>query len=234
LGFTDKDLIEALPIITENNSIKIKSVFSHLAASDDVLLDEFTNEQASRFEKMNAMIDEKIDYSYYKHLCNTSGIVRHSNLQYNMVRLGVGLYGVDYSGKLNNKIKHVGRLKTSIAQIKNLAIGETVGYSRKGILTRASKIGTICIGYADGVSRALGNGKGKMYVGGILVPIIGNVCMDMCMLDITDVAGVQEGDEVIVFGPELPIAKVAEMAGTIAYEIMTDISTRVKRVYYEE
>jgi Alr-MurF fusion protein len=234
LGFLLADVSQALSIIKSNNHLKITSVFSHLAASDDPSLDTFTNQQATIFETACAQIDAVIDYKYYKHICNTSGIVRHPQLHYNMVRLGVGLYGVDYSNLLGKKIKNVSRLKTTIAQIKNLAAGETVGYSRKGLVTRPSKIGTLCIGYADGISRALGNGKGSMYVGGQLAPLIGNVCMDMCMLDITDVPNVQEGDEVIVFGPELPITRIAEMAGTIAYEIMTDISTRVKRIYYEE
>jgi alanine racemase len=146
----------------------------------------------------------------------------------------LGLYGIDNTKKLNSRLNNVGRLKTIISQIKNVPQTETVGYNRKGILKRDTKIGTVCIGYADGISRRLGNGQGKMWINGHLAPIVGNVCMDMCMLDITDVPNVHEGNEVIVFGPELPITRVAEMAGTIAYEIMTDISTRVKRVYYEE
>ncbi len=235
LGFTLQDLTDNLnTFINNKDTITIKSIFSHLAASDDAQLDEFTSTQALHFNKAIALVNTFANYNYYKHLCNTAGIVRHPNLHYNMVRLGVGLYGVDYSGNLKNKIKHISRLKTAIAQIKYLEAGETVGYSRKGIVNRPSTIATVCIGYADGVSRALSNGKGKMYIKGKLAPIIGNVCMDMCMLDITDVPNVQEGDEVIVFGPELPITQVAEWAGTIAYEIMTDISTRVKRVYYEE
>jgi Alr-MurF fusion protein len=234
LGFTPADVQIALPIILQNTCIKIQSVFSHLAASDDANLDEFTTQQAQIFDEVIQHIQTKIDYHFFKHICNTSGIVRHPQLHYNMVRLGVGLYGVDYSNLLGKKIKSISRLKTSIAQIKQLSAGQTVGYSRKGLLMRDSKIGTVCIGYADGISRALSNGKGKMMVNGTLCPIVGNVCMDMCMLDITDAPDVQEGNEVIIFGPELPISRVAEMAGTIAYEIMTSISTRVKRVYYEE
>ena len=234
LGFTPQDVEVALPIILQNHQVCIKSVFTHLAGSDDASLDDYTNLQANIFNAVIATIEKEIHYSFFKHVCNTSGIVRHPQLHYNMVRLGIGLYGVDYSNSLGKKIKNISRLKTTIAQIKQLKPGESVGYSRKGILTRDSKIGTVCIGYADGISRALGNGKGKMVVNGVLCSIIGNVCMDMCMLDITDVPNVQEGNEVIVFGPELPITRVAEMAGTIAYEIMTDISTRVKRVYYEE
>jgi Alr-MurF fusion protein len=234
LGFDESDWLAAVKYIVDHPQVKLQSVFSHLAASDDPDLDKFTESQAKLFDKCIALIDEHIHYDYYKHICNTSGIVRHKNLHYNMVRLGVGLYGVDYSGILGKKIKHVGRLKTSIAQIKKLDAGQTVGYSRKGKLTRPSRIATVCIGYADGVSRAMSNGKGQMYVLGKLAPIVGNVCMDMCMLDITDVPKAKEGDEVIVFGPELPIVEVAKMTGTIAYEVMTDISTRVKRVFYEE
>jgi Alr-MurF fusion protein len=234
LGFTADELAAALEIIVANPVVKIQSVFSHLAASDDEALDKFTLKQAKIFDACVALVDKNVDYSYYKHVCNTSGIVRHKQLHYNMVRLGVGLYGVDYSGMLGKKIKHVGRLKTTIAQIKKIEAGDTVGYNRKGKVKRTSKIATVCIGYADGVSRAMSNGVGKMYINGKLAPIIGNVCMDMCMLDVTDVPKVKEGDEVIVFGPELPIVEVAKMNNTIAYEIMTDISTRVKRVFYEE
>ncbi len=234
LGFTEVDLEGSIELLTQSASIKIQSVFSHLAASDDVSLDEFTKNQALIFDRVCHTINKQVSYSFYKHICNTSGIVRHPDLHYNMVRLGVGLYGVDNSEKLHKKIKNVSRMKTQIAQLKYLHSGDTVGYSRKGLLTRESVIGTVCVGYADGISRALGNGKGSMYVGGKLAPIIGNVCMDMCMLDVTNIANVQEGDEVIIFGPELPITQIAEWAGTIPYEIMTDVSTRVKRVYYEE
>jgi Alr-MurF fusion protein len=234
LGFLYTELQEAIDFILQHPQVKLQSVFSHLAASDDPELDKYTQNQAKIFDKSIALINKHINYDYYKHVCNTSGIVRHKHLHYNMVRLGVGLYGVDYSGLLGKKIKHVGRLKTSIAQIKTLDKGETVGYNRKGKLARPSRVATVCIGYADGVSRALSNGKGKMWLHGKLAPIIGNVCMDMCMLDVTDIAKAKEGDEVIVFGPELPIVDFANMSNTIAYEVMTDISTRVKRVFYEE
>jgi Alr-MurF fusion protein len=234
LGLSIPDLQEVMKFIIEQSEIKIKSIFSHLAASDDSSLDEYTSKQANIFNEAIALIDQRINYHYFKHICNTSGIVRHPNLHYNMVRLGVGLYGVDYSNRLSKKVQHISRLKTAIAQIKYLDAGETVGYSRKGKVNKPSKIATVCIGYADGISRTLGNGKGSMFINGQLAPIIGNVCMDMCMLDVTEIPMVQEGDEVIVFGPELPITQLAEWAGTIAYEIMTDISTRVKRVYYEE
>jgi len=151
-----------------------------------------------------------------------------------MVRLGLGLYGIDSTQKLNSKLKNVSRLKTIISQIKIVPLTETVGYNRKGILKRDTTIGTVCIGYADGISRRLGNGHGKMWINGYLAPIVGNVCMDMCMLDITDVPEVKEGDTVIIFGEELPVTQLAQWAGTIPYEILTGISQRVKRIYFEE
>jgi Alr-MurF fusion protein len=233
LGFQQEEFLEVLTILKDNPYIKVKSVFSHLAASDDETLDEFTNQQAQLFDSYIEQLDKVITYPYYRHLCNTGGIIRHPNLHYNMVRLGIGLYGVD-STKIKNKIKSISRLKTSIAQIKHIAANETIGYSRKGIVNRPSVIGTVCIGYADGIPRSLGNGNGKMFINGKLAPIIGNICMDMCMLDITDIDHPQVGDEVIIFGPELPITQVATWANTIPYEIMTGISMRVKRVYFEE
>ena len=151
-----------------------------------------------------------------------------------MVRLGLGLYGVDSSGTLNNQIKFVSRLRTVISQIKRVPSNETVGYNRKGILKRDTLIGTVCMGYADGIPRRLGNGVGFMSVHGVRVPIVGNVCMDMCMLDVTDVVDVQEGDEVVLFGDAISVSEIAQWAGTIPYEILTGISQRVKRVYYEE
>jgi Alr-MurF fusion protein len=234
LGFKLNDVEQAVQIIANNQCVKLQSVFSHLAASDDASLDEFTQQQAIIFEQGIAIIDKYIKYNYYKHLCNTSGIVRHPALHYNMVRLGIGLYGIDNSGLLGKSIKQVSKLKTTIAQIKELNTGDTVGYSRKGIVHQPSKIATVCIGYADGIRRSLSNGVGKMMIKGTLVSIIGNVCMDMCMLDVTHIPQVQEGDEVIIFGPEYPISRFAEASNTIAYEVMTGIGTRVKRVFYEE
>ena len=151
-----------------------------------------------------------------------------------MVRLGIGLYGIDSSKESNLDLQEVTTLKTTIAQIKNIRAGETVGYGRQGKATRDLQIATVRIGYADGYPRRLGNGKGKMLVKGHLAPVIGNICMDMTMIDITDIPFVNEGDDVIVFGKELSLLKVAEWAETIPYEIMTGISQRVKRIYFEE
>jgi alanine racemase len=151
-----------------------------------------------------------------------------------MVRLGIGLYGIDASEKVQGKLQNVSTLKTTISQIKKVKKGETVGYGRIGKVSKDKTIATVGIGYADGLNRSLSDGLGRMLVGGKLAPIIGNVCMDMVMVDVTSIPGVKQGDEVIIFGKEISIQELANWAGTIPYEIMTGISERVKRVYYEE
>ncbi len=234
LGFEENELDELIQVLKNNQELKVVSVFSHLSGSEEKELDDFTTHQAAMFKRMSEKLKQELSYSFMRHLCNSSGIARHPDLHFDMVRLGLGLYGVDTSNNINNKLKNVSRLKTIISQIKKVPLTETVGYNRKGILKRDTLIGTVCIGYADGISRRLGNGQGKMYLNGHLVPIVGNVCMDMCMLDITDVPDVKEGDTVIIFGEELSVTKLAEWAGTIPYEIMTGISQRVKRIYFEE
>ena len=213
--------------------VHVRSVFSHLAAAEDSSEDEFTKQQALAFEEACTIIHNQIKHNFLRHLSNSSGILRHQELQYDMVRAGIALYG--FAGKSSTlELQEVMRLRTTIAQIKSLMPGETVGYNRKGKITRPSVIATIRIGYADGYPRQLSNGKGKMIVKGKEVPVIGNVCMDMTMLDITDVPGVKEGDEVLVFGKERSLSILATEADTIPYEIMTGISQRVKRVYIEE
>ena len=234
LGFDKADLKEVIDIFSQHPQLKVVSVFSHLSGSEEPELDEFTRHQAAQFNHMCTMLEKGLGYSFIKHLCNSSGIVRHPELHFDMVRLGLGLYGVDSSGTLQNQIKYVSRLRTVISQIKRVPANETVGYNRKGILKRNTLIGTVCMGYADGIPRRLGNGVGFMSVRGVRVPIVGNVCMDMCMLDVTDVVDVQEGDEVVLFGDAISVTEIAQWAGTIPYEILTGISQRVKRVYYEE
>ena len=234
LGFEKaeiKNLIEQLNIHPE---VKVVSVFSHLSGSEDPGLDDFTKHQAQLFLTMSKQLQKGIGYPFIKHLCNSSGIVRHPDLHFDMVRLGLGLYGINGSQSMKNKLKNVSRMKTIISQIKKVPSTETIGYNRKGVLNRDTIIGTVSVGYADGISRRLGNGVGKMFLNGHLVPIVGNVCMDMCMLDITDVPQAQEGDIVVVFGEELPVEQLAKWADTIPYEILTGISQRVKRVYFEE
>lgn len=234
LGFVEKDIEGLITVLSENTAVKVASVFSHLAGSDTALLDEFTQEQAKKFESMSSKLLAALNYKPIRHLTNTAGISRHHPLHYDMVRLGIGLYGIDANKKVQAQLQHISTLKTVVAQIKELSAGETVGYSRNGQVNRASRIATVSIGYADGYFRDFGNGKGYMLVNGKPAPVLGNVCMDMCMLDITDIDNVQEGDEVIVFGPQLPVTRLAEWSSTIPYEIMTSVSQRVKRVYVNE
>ena len=233
LGFMPTELEELTRNLTRHNMFSIQSVFSHLAASEDPAEDAFTLQQASLFEQACSYLEKALGYSFLKHLDNSSGTLRHPQLQYDMVRLGIGMYGIS-SAAVTLQLEEALTLKTTIAQIKQLQPGETVGYNRRGIITKPSVIATIRNGYADGYPRNLGNGVGYMLINGQKAPVIGTVCMDMTMLDITELADVKEGDEVIVFGPQLSVTTLAKQSGTIAYEVMTGINQRVKRVYYEE
>ena len=234
LGFAEGDLEELKNLISTNKSLQVKSVFSHLAASDDEKEDAFTLQQFETFQNCASILQKDLSYTFLKHISNTSAIGRFPQLQMDMVRLGIGLYGIESNESMQKNLKNVSTLKTTISQIRQVKASETVGYNRKGTLNRDSIIATVRLGYADGYSRSLGNGVGKMLVSGKLAPVIGNVCMDMTMLDITTIENVNEGDEVIVFGEELPVQLLAGWAHTIPYEILTSVSQRVKRVYFEE
>jgi len=234
LGFDAADIKKLGETINQTDSFKIRSVFSHLAGSEDPAEDDFTLQQHAKFISASNELEKMLGYSFIKHMANSAAIIRHPLLQMDMVRLGIGMYGVDAANTRSLELQAVATLKSTIAQIKHLKKGESVSYNRKGIVKRDSVIATIRIGYADGYSRLLGNGVGKMLINHQLVPVIGAVCMDMTMVDITGISDVNEGDEVIVFGSELSIQQIAEWASTIPYEIMTGISQRVKRVYFEE
>lgn len=233
LGFVPAEMELLCKKLKVSVQFKIQTVFSHLAASDSPAHDDFTKQQSVSFLNACKQLEENISYPFLKHIANTSAIHRHTSLQLDMVRLGIGLYGVDANAGMQQQLKNVSTLKTTISQIKKIKAGESVGYSRKGIAEKDSEIATVRIGYADGYPRSLSNGVGKMWVKGKLVPVMGSVCMDMTMLDITGTEA-SEGDEVIVFGEVLPVTHIAQWANTIAYEILTGISQRVKRVYYEE
>jgi alanine racemase len=234
LGFDAADMKKLGEVLTQTDSFKIRSVFSHLTGSEDPAEDDFTLEQYAKFISASNELEKMLGYSFIKHISNSAAIIRHPSLQMDMVRLGIGMYGVDAANTTSLELQPVATLKSTIAQIKHLKKGESVSYNRRGIIKRDSIIATIRIGYADGYSRLLGNGAGKMLISHQLAPVIGAVCMDMTMVDITGIPDVNEGDEVIVFGNELPIQQMAEWANTIPYEIMTGISQRVKRVYFEE
>ncbi len=233
LGFEADDVNELIVRIKNNKHLVIKSIFSHLAASDEEEHDEFTWLQIKNFNSMSNQIKSHFDYPIIKHILNSAGISRFPDAQFDMVRLGIGLYGIGATKAEQNQLQNVSTLKTSISQIKNIPANETVGYSRKGVAKTDMQIATVPIGYADGLSRKLSNGKGKMIVNGQVAPIVGNVCMDMCMIDITNI-NASENDEVVVFGESQPIAEIAKDVGTIPYEILTNVSRRVKRIYYQE
>lgn len=233
LGFDENELNELIVRIKNNKYLTVKSIFSHLAGTDEPEHDDFTREQIKKFNRMSEMIRSHFPYPIMKHILNSAGISRFPDAQFDMVRLGIGLYGIGANAAEQTQLQNVSTLKTSISQIKNIPANETIGYSRKGVSNRDIQIATVPIGYADGLSRKLSNGKGKMIVKGKPAPIIGNVCMDMCMIDITDI-NANEQDEVIVFGDAYPIAEIAKDVGTIPYEILTNVSRRVKRVYYQE
>ncbi len=234
LGFMQHELPELMAELKVNTAVKVVSLFSHLAGSDSADFDGFTAEQAANFENMSKELMSVLPGRPLRHLVNSTGITRHPELYYDMVRLGIGMYGFDGSDKVQHQLQNIGTLKTTIAQIKELKAGETVGYSRSGKLERDSRIATVSIGYADGYLRDFGNGNAYMLVHGKQAPVVGAVCMDMCMLDITDIDQAAVGDEVIVFGNELPIGLLAGWAKTIPYEVLTGISQRVNRIYVNE
>ena len=234
LGFTEEELPSLLKLLQEQKALKVLSIFSHLAASEKNQFDDFTKVQQQLFDKMSAQLIKTIGYAPLLHLANSAAISRHPNLHYNMVRLGLGLYGIADDDAMQNQLQEVATLKSRIAQIKNIDAGESVGYSRNFVATSPMKIGIINIGYADGYPRNLGNGVGHVLIHNHAAKIIGNICMDLCMIDLSSIESVQEGDEVILFNRELRIQQLAKWANTIPYEIMTGISQRVKRVYMEE
>jgi alanine racemase len=234
LGFDPGEMTEVSAMLRTVPEVKVVSVFSHLACAEDPAEDAFTRQQGNLFIQMCSVLTQTIGYPVIRHISNTSAAERFPDLQLDMVRLGIGLYGIDLARVIQDRLRQVSSLKTTVAQVKNVSRGETVGYGRKSKLTRDSRIATVSIGYADGYHRSLGNGVGHMLVHGAEAPVIGNVCMDMLMLDVTDISDVKEGDEVVVFGETLPVQQLAQWAGTIPYEILTGISQRVKRVYFEE
>jgi alanine racemase len=231
LGFLPTEVRQLCNELIRLKTIKVYSVFSHLAGSDEEVYDSFTFEQIETFKQAATMITDALGYPIIRHILNTSGIERFPDAQFEMVRLGIGLYGI--SSNNPGKLRNVSTLKSTILQIKSVIPGETVGYNRKGRPEKPSLIAVIPIGYADGLDRRLSNGKGAFLVNGHLAPVVGNICMDMTMVDITE-TGAKEGDEVVIFGEGNPITTLAEQLDAIPYEILTRVSERVKRVYYQE
>ncbi|MCD4734721.1 MAG: bifunctional UDP-N-acetylmuramoyl-tripeptide:D-alanyl-D-alanine ligase/alanine racemase [Bacteroidales bacterium] len=233
LGFDPNDIEKLIKRIHCNKFIYLQSVFSHLAASENENEDDFTRRQIERFEEMAERIINAFDHQIFRHILNSAGIIRFQEAQMDMVRLGISLYGITSNESERPFLKNVNTLRSSISQIRIVGKDESVGYNRNWISQDERKIAIIPIGYADGLHRSLGNGKGKLFIGGQKVTIVGDICMDMCMADVTEInAG--EGDEVIIFGNDYPISEVADAMGTIPYEILTSISHRVKRIYFQE
>ncbi len=230
LGFEKQDLPELIQLLKQNPNIHVASIFSHLAGADDAGHDAFSNHQADQFKQYADLISASLPDKPLYHILNSGGILRLSHLQFDMVRLGIGLYGVDPTHDDFKDLQPVATLKTIISQIKDIPKGESIGYGRKGFAEKDLKLATIAIGYADGFSRRLSQGIGEVLINGNRAKVIGNVCMDMTMVDITGLEA-KEGDEVIIFGNELPIQMMAEKINTIPYEILTNVSERVKRVF---
>ncbi len=233
LGFEPEEIAELTTFLQNAGTFKVVSVFSHLAGGGEAEHDAFTEQQARLLQQAAATLQSKLGYPFLCHIANSGAINRHPALQMNMVRLGIGMYGVDNDAAIQARLKNVTTLKTSISQIKHIKKGESVGYSRSAVADSDKVIATVRIGYADGYPRLLSNAVGSMIVNGKAAPVMGRICMDMTMLDITGIAANEE-DEVIVFGEALPVHRLAGWAQTIEYEILTNISGRVRRVYFEE
>ncbi|GAA4268870.1 alanine racemase [Hyunsoonleella aestuarii] len=230
LGFWENDVDYIASKLKATKSVKVKSIFSHLAASEDLNEKEFTKNQIKTFKTIASRFSETIGYKPMLHICNTSGILNYPEAHLDMVRSGIGLYGFGNSKKENKPLKPIATLKTIISQIHRIEKGESVGYNRGFKSVGFLKTATLPIGHADGIGRQYGNGKGYVLINGKTAPIIGNVCMDMIMVNITDI-DCEEGDEVIVFGKDKTAEDFANTANTISYELITSISQRVKRVF---
>jgi alanine racemase len=251
LGFDLSEMDELVARLKANPGLYVQSVFSHLAASEDPAEDEFTRRQIEVFRKASAEIVRQLDHPVLRHILNSAGIRRFPDARFDMVRLGIGLYGIGGNDEEQSELRNVSTLKSVITQVRRIPAGDTIGYNRKGKADRERMIAVVPVGYADGLNRRLGNGRGCFYVNGKAAPVVGNVCMDLTMVDITgirnieyrmtnnefrteELAGIREGEEVIIFDDRHPVTELARDLDTIPYEILTGISRRVKRVYFYE
>jgi len=233
LGFEEENLDELIAILKENKFVTVKSILSHMATSDDLEHQEFAHSQIDLFEKLSSKLMNELQIKPIRHILNTSGISNFPQAQYDMVRLGIGLYGVSNDIEEQKYLENVGTLKSIISQIRTIQAGESVGYGRRFVADKPTKIATIPIGYADGISRHWGNGVGFVTINNQKATIIGSICMDMLMVDVSEI-NCKEGDSIIIFGESPSVSFIAEQLQTIPYEILTSISQRVKRVFYRE
>ncbi len=230
LGFYREELPRLIERLQSQTEVQVKSVFSHLAGSDEPQFDEFTLQQIHYFDDCAETLKSELNYPIIKHICNTAGIERFTQYQFDMCRLGIGLYGFSFAGK---KLRNVCTLKTTILSVKTVQVGETIGYGRHTTLDEPRQIAVIPIGYADGFDRRFSNYGGEVLIRGKRCPVVGNVCMDQAMVDVTG-TDAQPGDYATIFGDGLPIEELADKLGTITYEILTSVSRRVQRVYFYE
>ena len=233
LGFEEENLGDLISILRGNETVQIKSILSHMATSDDLKQDAFSKSQIALFEKLSSQLQNELNIKPIRHILNTSGITNYPEAQYDMVRLGIGLYGISNDSEEQKELENVGALKSIISQIRTIAAGESVGYGRRFIAEKETKIATIPIGYADGIRRSWGNGGGYVVINHKQAKIVGSVCMDMLMVDVTNI-DCKEGNTVIIFGENPTVNFMAKQLNTIPYEILTSISQRVKRVFFRE
>jgi len=231
LGFAENEVETIIKTLNTTETVKVKSLFSHLAASEDEDEKDFTLNQIKNFKYIAKKITDHLGYQPILHQSNTSGILNYPEAHFNMVRCGIGLYGFANNPEINKNLKPIATLKTSISQIHNLKKGDSLGYNRAFIAEKDTKTATLPIGHADGINRLFGNGNGFVFIKNKKAYIIGNVCMDMIMVDITNIS-CEEGDQVIVFGPQNSAENLAESINSISYEVLTSVSQRVKRVFY--
>lgn len=229
LGFSEKDLRFVLKRLSETSAIRVKSVFSHLAASEDPMEKKFSEGQIHTFEALSEQLIAGLGYTPMRHMLNTSGVINYPAAEFDMVRSGIGLYGFGNDPRVDSELKPIASLKSVISQIHNVSRGETIGYNRAFTADRDMRTATLPLGHADGISRAFGNGAGWVNIKGKIAPIVGNVCMDMIMVDVSGI-DCEEGDEVTLFGTDPTAEKLASAIDTIPYELLTAISQRIKRV----
>lgn len=235
LGFLESDLDRLIERLQGQKEVKVASVFSHLATADCLDMDDYTTMQLRLFERCSSRIVGAFPYKVKRHVLNSAGILRFPEYQYDMVRLGIGLYGIPViNDGSEDGLRPVSTLRSVIISIKEWEAGTTIGYGRRGVLKRRSLVATVPVGYADGVNRHMGCGRCSFDVNGVKAPILGSICMDICMIDVTDVPGVKVGDSVVIFGPENPVTDLARSLDTIPYELLTAVSPRVRRIYYRE
>ncbi|MDE6134625.1 MAG: alanine racemase, partial [Muribaculaceae bacterium] len=238
VGFVEEQLPELIERLSRPDAchVDVVSVFSHLATADCLDMDRYTLSQMDSYDNMCSILRQGLGHDFRRHLLNSAGMLRYGmapDRHYDMARLGIGLYGlIPYESPESSRLKTVAALRTTVISLKRLPAGSPVGYGCRGHVERESIIATLPIGYADGVNRRFGCGAASFMVRGVECPTVGNICMDLCMIDVTDVPGVSLGDSVEIFGPSMPVQRLSDLLGTIPYEIFTSVSARVRRTYF--